>query len=247
MPVCSECGGVGLIPVQVDGVRASRPCKCQTSERHQAMITRSRIPAGYLGATFKTFRKTETNCRALMVATQFVREFVPGLAANSRTPGLMLTGSVGVGKTHLAAAALRQLIEDKGIYGRFVDVRELLDKLRSSYGDDAKESQAQILGPLLNADLVVIDELGAARPSDWVFETIELLIGGLYNRIVPVIVTTNLANLPAGANVTNVTNEYARAARQETLGDRIGMRMWSRLQEMCVAVDMTGPDWRMKR
>jgi DNA replication protein DnaC len=211
------------------------------------MIARSRIPAGYLEASFQNFKKTETTTKAMMTSLQFVREFVPGLAANPRTLGLMLTGSVGVGKTHLAAAALRQLIEEKGIYGRFVDVRELLDRLRSSYGDDAKESQAQILAPLLNADLVVIDELGAARPSDWVFETIELLIGGLYNRIVPVIVTTNLANLPAGGNVTNVQNEYARATRQETLGDRIGMRMWSRLQEMCVSVDMTGPDWRMKR
>jgi DNA replication protein DnaC len=244
MTSCPECGGIGLIPRMVDGVRISTPCRCQTSERHKAMIARSRIPTGYLEASFQTFKKTETNCRGLMMTQQFVREFIPGMQARSQ-PGLLLTGSVGVGKTHLAAAALRQLVEEKGVYGRFVDVRELLDKLRSSYGDDARESQAQILGPLLNADLVVIDELGAARPSDWVFETIELLIGGLYNRVVPVIVTTNLANLAAGANGAN--NDYARAARQETLGDRIGMRMWSRLQEMCVSVDMTGPDWRVKR
>ena len=157
---------------------------------------------------------------------------------------MLLTGSVGTGKTHLAVAALRVLVETRGVEGRFVDVRVLLDRLRSSYNDDAQESQEQILRPILKADLVVIDELGAARPSDWVFETLELLIGGLYNRVVPVIVTTNLPNLAAGATAKANGNEYARAARPETLGDRIGARMWSRLQQMCASCEMIGPDWR---
>lgn len=246
MTACPECGGVGLIPATKEGRMYSMPCHCQTTERQKAMIARSRIPAGYLEATFQTFTKTAGTAKALQTAHRFVEEFVPGMHT-PRQLGMMLTGPVGTGKTHLAAASLHQLIKDKGIYGRFVDVRELLDKLRSSYGEDARDTHAQILAPVLNADLVVIDELGAARPSDWVFETIELLIGGLYNKLTPVIVTTNLPNLQAGAAVTDSKSEYARAARPETLGDRIGSRMFSRLQEMCVAVEMSGPDWRGKR
>jgi DNA replication protein DnaC len=154
----------------------------------------------------------------------------------------MFTGTVGVGKTHLAAGLLRALIEQKGIEGRFVTVPDLLDRLRSSYQDGAGgDSQAQILRSVTCADFVVIDELGAARPTDWVFETIELLIGNLYNCARAVMVTTNLANAGPGSAAQN---EYARAARQESLGDRIGARMWSRLQQMCVAIDMSGPDWR---
>jgi DNA replication protein DnaC len=238
---CEQCDGLGLVRT----AGGSRPCPgCQETERHRAMIARSRIPAGYLDARISNFKITPTTQPAAMMARRFVHDFVPGVC-DPKQPGLMFTGSVGTGKTHLAVGILRELIETKGIYGRFVDVRQLLDQLRSSYDDDAKESQAQILKPLLTADLVVIDELGAARSSEWVFETIELLIGGLYNRATPVIVTTNLANLGAGQSSSG--NEYTRAMRQETLGDRIGARMFSRLQQMCVSVDMTGPDWRGKR
>ena len=200
--------------------------------------------AGFRDATLANFKTSRTTETAHLMARRFVEEFSP-IAVGPRVPGLLLTGSVGVGKTHLAAGIIRALVEKLGIEARFVDVRELLDRLRSSYGDDARESHGQILYPILSADLVVIDELGAARPSDWVFETIELLIGGLYNRMAPVVVTTNLANLAPGANAGG--NEYARAVRQETLGDRIGARMWSRLQQMCISVDMTGPDQRGAR
>jgi DNA replication protein DnaC len=208
-----------------------------------ALVRRARIPASFEHATLDRFAGGKHTSQGLMAAKQFAREFIPG----QRTSGLLFTGSVGTGKTHLAAGILRELAETKGVEGRFVDVRELLDKLRGSYDDNAQETQAQILRPLLTADLVVIDELGAARPSDWVFETIELLIGGLYNRMTPTIVTTNLPNLGPGASAATAAGEYSRAARPETLGDRIGARMWSRLQQMCRTVVMDGADYRGKR
>jgi DNA replication protein DnaC len=190
----------------------------------------------------ENFERNKTTANAYTLTRRFLKDFVPG----GESTGLLFTGSVGTGKTHLAVAAARDMVERLGVEARFVDVRALLDRLRSSYADDAAESHEQILRPILKADLVVIDELGAARPTDWTFETLELLIGGLYNRLVPVIVTTNLPNLGPGATVATA-GEYARAARVETLGDRIGTRMWSRLQQMCVSCEMVGPDWRGKR
>lgn len=240
---CPQCGGAGLLRVQAGDLWVSRPCGCQEALQRAARVKRARIPAAFEHATLDRFAQAKHTAQALLAAKQFVREFIPGQPAS----GLIFVGSVGTGKTHLAAGVLHELAEDKGVDARFVDVRELLDKLRSSYDENAQETQAQILKPLLTAELVAIDELGAARPSDWVFETIELLIGGLYNRNVPVIVTTNLANLGPGASAPGAAAEYARVARPETLGDRIGARMWSRLQQMCRAVDMTGPDWRVRR
>lgn len=237
---CTACEGLGLVRTE----KGMRPCDCQRPLEVAWRLSRAGLPAGFRAATLENFRVAAHTGKALLMAKRFVEEFMPG-SGNDRPPGLLLTGSVGVGKTHLACAMARALVEQKNIEARFVDVRELLDRLRSSYGQDAGESHAAILKPLVSADLVVIDELGAARPSDWVFETIELLIGGLYNRMTPLIVTTNLANLNAGAGGGG--NEYARAARAETLGDRIGARMWSRLQQMCVALDMTGPDFRGRR
>jgi len=146
---------------------------------------------------------------------------------------------------------LRKLAEEKGIEGRMVDIRELLDQLRSSYderNERSQESQAQVLASILKAELILIDELGAAKPSDWVYETLELLIGTLYNRARPVIVTTNMGNRgPFNPGNRYEENEYARAARAETLGDRIGLRMWSRLQQMCRPVEINGSDWRQQR
>lgn len=236
---CEKCDGVGLI----QGERGSRPCECQASQEIAARLKRARIPAGFAACTLENFKSAPHTARALAAAQKYLEAFIPG-QRDRAARGLMLTGTVGVGKTHLAAGLLRSLIEQKGIEGRFVTVPELLDRLRSSYDDGATQSQAQILRPIMEADLVVIDELGAARPSDWVFETIELLIGNLYNSARPVMITTNLANLAPGAG--GAQNDYARAARQETLGDRIGARMWSRLQQMCSSIDMSGPDWRGK-
>lgn len=237
---CELCGGYGLI--RVPETNSSRPCECQIAIAAAARIKRAGIPAGFAGASFRTFQRQEHTKNALQTARRFCEEFLPG--KDGRTRGMLLTGSVGTGKTHLAVACLRHLIEEKGIDARFVDVRDLLERLRSTYRDEGGDTQTQILKPLLRADLVVIDELGAARPTDWVFETIELLIGGLYNSLGPVIVTTNLPNAAPGATTGN--NEYQRAARPETLGDRIGARMWSRLQEMCVSVEMIGKDFRSR-
>jgi len=239
---------VGLVPIEVKGKPSSRPCECQQGEGALARIHRAGIPAGFAHASFNSFQSREHNSRAIGLAWRFCEEFVPGKA--HRSPGLLLTGTVGAGKTHLAIAAMRELIVTKGIEARFVTVPQLLDRLRSSYDESAAESQRTILRPIFEADLVVIDELGAVRSSDWAFETIELLIGGLYNGCSPVIVTTNFPNFGAGklaVEMSRNTNEYARSARPETLGDRIGARMFSRLQEMTVCVEMTGPDERGKR
>ncbi|MGA9668383.1 MAG: ATP-binding protein [Terracidiphilus sp.] len=243
--MCDACGGLGLIRTQAGGRWVSRACECQAALEIAARLKRARIPAAFADCTLENFKVSPHTKRGLAAARKFVEEFVPG---QRDLPGLLLTGTVGVGKTHLAAAVLRRLIEAKGIEGRWATVPELLDRLRSSYDPEARESQAQILGPIMRADLVVIDELGSSRPSDWVFETVELLIGSLYNSARTVLVTSNLPNLAAGASAAAGTpqNEFARAARAETLGDRIGARMWSRLQQMCAAVDMSGPDWRAR-
>ena len=90
----------------------------------------------------------------------------------------------------------------------------------------------------------MLDELGAAKPSDWVWDTVAHILNTRYNDRRTTIITTNYANT-GPLRAEGDTNGAARAAmRDETLGDRIGERMRSRLQEMCVVVEMQGADFR---
>lgn len=236
---CALCYDLGLIKTD----RGSRICECQKRRQDDIRLRRAGIPEAFDTATLENFWPEPHSRFALGKARKFVEDF-PG--AIERGNGLMFTGSVGTGKTHLAVGIVRALVETKSIEARFLTVPELLDRLRSSYADeDSRETQARILADILRADLVVIDELAAARSTEWVMETIELLIGSLYNNRRSMIVTTNFPNQGPGGG--RLENEYMRASRQETLGDRIGARMFSRLQQRCAVIEMNGPDWRVKK
>ena len=236
---CPRCGGVGLLR----GEHGTYPCSCQKDLERVARLNRIGVPAGFETASLGNYIVSgDSTLQALAWCRRYVEEFVPGLTK----VGLLFTGTVGVGKTHLAIGVARQLVEEKGIEARMVDMRVLLEQLRSSYDprdENTQESQGQILRPIFRNDLVLIDELGAAKPSEWVTETVELLIGTAYNQALPLIITSNFPNAAPGEG----ESQLLRAARAQTLGDRIGIRMWSRLQQMCKPVEVTGPDWRRKK
>jgi DNA replication protein DnaC len=126
----------------------------------------------------------------------------------------------------------------------FYDYRELLKQVQNSYNRSVEATELEVLRPVFEAEVLVLDELGASKPTDWVWDTVAHILNARYNDRRTTIITTNYANLPPlGASESN----GAKAAmREETLGDRIGERMRSRLQEMCVVVEMQGEDFRQK-
>ena len=160
--------------------------------------------------------------------------------------GLLLTGSIGVGKTHLAVGILQALITERGATGLFYDYRELLKQVQNSYNPRVAATELEILAPVFEAEVLVLDEIGASKPTDWVWDTVAHILNTRYNDRRTTIITTNYANLPPlGMAATEGAATQARMAmREETLGDRIGERMRSRLQEMCVIVEMQGEDFR---
>ncbi len=177
-------------------------------------------------------------------SAHFVEEF--SKSGPGGTPGLMFVGSIGVSKTHLAAAILKALIVERGANGLFVDYRELLKKLQHTYAQRGDGSEADILAPVLKAEVLVLDELGATKPTEWVMDTIGYVLNSRYNSCRTTIITTNYANLPATVNQPGMaaSNNLRAVSREETLGDRIGERIRSRLQEMCVPLEMQGVDFR---
>ena len=151
-----------------------------------------------------------------------------------------------MGKTHLAVGILQALVAERGASGLFYDYRDLLKQVQNSYNNSVAATELEVLRPVFEAEVLVLDELGAAKPSDWVWDTVAHILNTRYNDRRTTIITTNYPNAgPLGAEPAN--GGSARAAmREESLGDRIGERMRSRLQEMCVVVEMHGEDFRQK-
>ena len=147
--------------------------------------------------------------------------------------GLLLVGPVGVGKTHLAVAILRELIQRYQVAGLFYQFGALLRRIQDSYNPISQTSELAVLQPVFDAEILVLDELGASKPTDWVRDTMMQIINTRYNEKRVTIFTTNY-------------RDVAENEKAETLEDRIGTRVRSRLYEMCKTIQIDGEDYRRK-
>ncbi len=243
MSECSICGGLGLVEVMsATGVWVTRACECQQAEREQRRLAAAHIPERYRECTLDGFDPAFPGADAsLREALLTARRYVDAYPVDTAGKGLLFTGSIGVGKTHLAVGVLRRLVQERGVKGLFCDYRELLKNIQNSYNPQVNTTELELLKPIFAADVLVLDDLGAQKPNEWVWDTVALILNTRYNDRQSTIITTNYPDLPsAGAGMSNAE----RAAREQTLGDRIGDRMRSRLSEMCVRVEMRGNDFR---
>jgi DNA replication protein DnaC len=220
---CPACGGTGWELVEGRGVR---PCPCKKTGRADVLLTQARIPTRFLHCDFGNFELLQPSLhRALMNTRKFIDEY-PVVDV-----GLLFFGRCGVGKTHLAVAALKELIK-KGSQGLFYDFRDLLKEIQDSYNPNTHTSELKILAPVFEADVLVLDELGASKPTEWVQETMTHIINKRYNEKKVTIFTSNYMDMPIGS------------AYDETLTDRVGVRLRSRLHEMCKPILIEGDDYR---
>src|SRR5579863_4631729 len=243
MSACSICNDVGLVRVMSPaGLWVSRACECQQMEREERRLAAAHIPERYRQYTLDgyetAFRGADSSLgRAHLTA----RKFVEAYPVDTAGKGLLFTGSIGVGKTHLAVGVLRRLVQERGVRGLFCDYRELLKNIQNSYNPQVHTTELELLKPVFAAEVLVLDDLGAQKPNEWVWDTVALILNTRYNDKQSTIITTNYPDLPtASGNLSDAE----RAAREPTLGDRIGDRILSRLAEMCIPVKMSGKDLR---
>jgi DNA replication protein DnaC len=229
-----------------DGSRVARDCECRIERRVARMIARTNIPRRYEHCSLDSFETGFPSAtRSLKAAHLSARKFVESYPLETRGTGLLLTGNIGVGKTHLAVGILQALVAERGATGLFYDYRELLKQVQNSYNRQVQATELEILQPVFDAEVLVLDELGASKPTDWVWDTVAHILNTRYNDRRTTIITTNYANAgPLGSTLEAAGPRGAM--REETLGDRIGERMRSRLQEMCVVIEMQGEDFRQK-
>ena len=224
---CPTCEDTGWRPVtDPSGVRRVVRCDCWRERTAQERLDDANIPRRYQHCTLDNFLAyNESLTRAVAQGRRLVDAFP------AATVGLFLEGQPGVGKTHLAVAVLKAIVRQTGARGLFYDTRDLLRVIRSTYDPAIRTTELEVLRPVLTADLLVLDDLGAEKTSEWVDETMNLIVNTRYSERRMTLFTSNYPDIPDDTD-------------QNSLIFRIGARMRSRLHEMCDFIEMDAADYR---
>lgn len=244
---CPACFGLARIQ---NAQGFSEPCRDPSPVSVVNRYNDAQIPARYAEATLEQFRNFSGNGRDVQTKlVQFVKGFKPESGR-----GLLLTGGVGTGKTYLLAGVARALCQ-RGISVKFVDFFQLLGELRAAYSKD--QSDHSVLSPLLDVDVLIIDELGKGRNNDWELTILDQLVMGRYNQRKAIVASTNcpISGKRQTLGTYNFDLEQMQKAsgssgfspdQFEPLEQRVGQRIYSRLLEMCEFSEITGDDMRRK-
>jgi DNA replication protein DnaC len=225
--------------------RVAQACACRHLDQRIATFNAAAIPAAVANASFDTFRPwSQSQSKAKAACENFVHQ----LRSDQASRGVLLHGKPGCGKTHLLAASLRWLALEKGISCRYVEFMLLLSDIRAGFSSN--RGHMEILGPLASVPVLAIDELGKERGTEWERSMLDELISRRYNAGLTTVFATNYPRdpqpvpVPQGGKIHTAGKDFQRDAEHMSLEDRVGQRIYSRLNEMCDFVAIEGPDKR---
>ncbi len=250
---CPECGGTGWRTVEAQGsagaAREAVLCACTREGHEDSLYERARIPKHYRHCDFASFEtdlpredaRADAWNRSLKAAKLQVEKFAREYPGGSER-GFLLMGPCGVGKTHLAVAALAELIK-RGHDGLYYDYRDLLKTIQSSYNTVNQTSEMEVLDPVVRTEVLLLDDLGASKPSAWALETVGYILNSRYNENRVTLLTTNYLDRDPAAPV-RMPSGQSLVRVEDSLAERISERIRSRLYEMCRTIEIESFDYR---
>lgn len=182
-----------------------------------------------LNSTFENYKITNKNKKAYENAKKYANKLING----ETDKGLFITGTYGVGKTYLASCIANETIKNKNtvVFGTLI---QLLDYIKDTY-KDSDMSDKEYLNLYSSVDLLIIDDLGKEKPTEWVLEKLFLIVNNRYNNYLPIVITTNYNR--------NQLRERLCVNKNYSMVDSI----ISRLYEMCGGIEIKDEDHRMRK
>lgn len=239
---CKTCKGKGFLPkFDAAGYEVLSPCEMQGLRLRIQRYNQAALPAAFAAATLDSW-KPRTPAQANIhrrVGEWQAWVLRQGLDAQGKLPrqlrGIGLTGAPGVGKTHLMAALARSLTLELGVAVRFADFSQLLWDLKAGF--QSGKGEADLVAPLATVDVLFVDELGKGRASEWEISILDSIVSARYNRGLTTFFSTNY---PLQARL----DSHGKKLATESLADRVGERIASRLSAMCDVFEVDGVDQR---
>ena len=242
--ICPDCQGTGWVLKPSKDKPVAKRCRCYTDRMSKILFEQANIPKRYENCTFSNFEvHHSTHKDAIKISKKFIENYP------EQDIGLLFLGPCGVGKTHLAVAVINELIHKKRMTCYFCDFRELIRNIQNSYSSDSAMTESDVIAPIFKKNVLVLDELGAKRTTPWVEETIFYIINHRYNNKKLTIFTSNYKD--SEEDEEDRRDSFFKKSGfdkpgEDTLVDRIGIRLRSRIYEMCKIVRVDGDDYRKK-
>jgi DNA replication protein DnaC len=219
--ICPKCEGSGYVFTDT----GAQPCECSRDRELEQAFRNARLPKKFLTKSLDSFTSKEQRQKDILLASKSFLQTFRGNTHDDPGKGLLLLGREGSGKTHIAIALLKEVIR-KGYTGLYWNVPELFLELRRLMSGNSDVAEADLFDEARRVDLLVLDDLGAERSSEYVLDRLYVLINGRYQNDTSTIITSNCT--------------------LDELRNQIGPRIVSRICEMCVPVEFPKEDYRIK-